>query len=214
LSAANGLAPDAVVLAADRRGSVLFVQTDAIEVELVGLTLTGGKAEVGGAVAMSAFATVVLRGCTLRGNAASEGVGGAVHADAGRLELRGCAVVDNTCGLGVAVHADGVASVVLADGTDVRGAVSEGAGLVQARDGAELEVTGSRIAATRGSALAVSGTASRKPDVYIRDSRLIGTPSARLQAQFAGRTTIEASFLSSPAEGIYKPIGQVVVGAK
>lgn len=207
LVAAADTTDSSVILDADRSGSVVMVDEDGINLELVGLTLTGGKAETGGAVLLGAFSEVLLDRCVLVGNRCPDGPGGALWADAGTATLVGCEIADNQAQKLPALAILGVATVALRDCVVAAGPAS--ACLVSVHDGGELHIEQSRITAESGTAIRVSGTSSRRPTVVITASTVRGAVSLDLRSRFAGHTTVADSTLVGEVHGIYRPIGQV-----
>jgi len=161
---------DGVVLDANGEGPVLGVLGDKLNVELHGLTLTGGEWEAGGAIGLESRSTVTLIGCTLRGNKTGEYGGGALFARRGTVVLKDCLIEDNEGKWGGALLADGV-STWRVSGTTIRG--NRGArGAVAVREDAEVTLTGCTIADNTvdegdGAQIYVSGTATEGPTIVL-----------------------------------------------
>lgn len=96
------------VFDAGARGRVITVMEKGIKVELQGLVLTNGDIEEGGAVALLADSTLRLEDCWLTANRASRS-GGALYAQAGRLELVRTRVTSNYGAHGGAIALEGTA---------------------------------------------------------------------------------------------------------
>ncbi len=77
-----------------------------------------------------------------------------------------------------------------------------------------MKVQGSTVVAEGGgAAISVSGTSSRRPTVHVHGCLLSGLPAVDLDAVHAGRVHVGESLLSSPAAGVYRPMGKVLVDA-
>lgn len=191
-------------------GSVVRVTDDDLVVKIERLTIGDGNAETGGGVHLSGFSRVTLDDCLLEGNTATGGPGGAAAVEAGTLTLKFCDVLNNEAVGGVALAATGVGTLVL-HSCLVQATTSAQSAAVVVRGGAEAKIDSTSIVCDGGAAVLVAGTASQRPDVSVTHSTLNGEPSLQLRAQFAGRTTVKDSTLSSPAQGVYKPEGTVNV---
>ncbi len=196
-----------------RQGPVVHVQADGLTVKLIGLVLRNGFAETGGGVRLDGFSELHVQDCMLRDNKAGQGGGGGAHADAGDLILTRCRLFDNTGKGGNTLLIDGVAGARV-DTCLLVGDDSASSSAMRVGDGAEVTVHGSTVVAEGGgAALQVSGTASRRPTVKVHGSLLSGSPAMDLSATHAGRVHVSESLLSSPAQGVYKPAGKVLVDA-
>ena len=184
-------------------GPVLAVSADDLDVVVLGATISGGHDSTGGGVQVSGFSTVVLDRCALQGNRAGDGPGGAGWVAAGTLLLKGCQVKDNPAVGGVALAAVEVGTLHVV-GSKITADAQKGHGAILARAGAELVVQQSLVDGQGGSAIKVAGTSSQRPEVTVVRSELRGAPSMLLRHQFAGKTTVIDSLLSTPAEGVYK----------
>ncbi len=160
------------------RGSVLRVIGEGVVLTLQGLALTDGKSELGAAVHLVDGASLVARNCSFQGNVAKH-KGGAIYLADGRCELSSCELVDNRAGSGGAIHAAGLATLVIDGGRITGNDASTGAGL-HVGDGAEAIVTGVVFEGQGGDGLDVSvaGSTSRAPMVAVR-SCTIGATSSR-----------------------------------
>lgn len=143
--------PDAV-LNAHGRGAVAHVVEDRLKVVLSGLTLRGGRAQLGAGVFVEGHSEVLLRNVTIEAGRATGG-GSAVGAIRGQLTLEGCRVQ------GEALFT-GVSRVVL------RNTVVTDDLLV--REGADVVLEGGAV---EGS-LDIRGTTTRAPTVTVRGTLL------------------------------------------
>jgi|GEM_PF-3156697 len=191
-------------------GPVVAVDVDDLEVTVRNLALSGGRAEVGGGVSLTGFSTLLVDGCAIHRNRATQGPGGGAHAEAGTLTLRDCDLRFNTAAGGEAVASMAIATVNLVR-CHVEAAPDANRAAVVVRAGAALNVEDSTLVGGNGAALRVAGTSSQRPEVKVKSSVLRGTPSVDLAATFPGKTVIENSELSSPGTGVYRPVGEVVV---
>lgn len=94
----------------------IFTVTGGVAVSIRGLTLTGGKAASGGAVAVSGGAELDLADMVLTGNEALTEGGGALEAFDGTVTLTGTTVTNNTStSRGGGLFLQGAADVTLTD---------------------------------------------------------------------------------------------------
>lgn len=140
----------------------VHVDVDGIEVSVENLTLRKGYGEAGAGVCLSGWSTLVLRSCRLEENVASEGGGGGVYANRGRLTLDGCVGTGNRARHGSDVLATGVVELTLKGG--------HYAGDVAVREGAVVLVEGVVI----DGVLDIRGTTTRAPTVRLRESSAAG----------------------------------------
>ncbi len=154
------------VIDAGRRGPVVLVSADDIDVMLEGVELHGGQAEAGGGVAVVGYANVTLRGCSVRDNHArgsgGAGLGGGLYAARGTVLLEGCSFSRNAARAGSDVCATGVAEVRVRQGAY--------AGDLAAREGATLLVEDARV----DGRVDARGTTTRAPTVRLRGADVRG----------------------------------------
>lgn len=96
----------ATIVRGGGRGSVLRIEEDGIAVALQGLTLTGGVAAEGGAVALRGQSGLHLRGCVVAGNRAGYHGGGGIAARLGTLTVEDTTFEGNAGRQGGAVLLD------------------------------------------------------------------------------------------------------------
>ena len=203
--------PEGVRLDADDRGSCLSIPVDDIDVVVEGVTLTGGNGEAGGAVAVHAMARATLVNCVLSGNRSRQTPGGAVYLAEGELTLRRCLLVDNVADNAPAVFADEIATLRLEDcfATDEVGPTEA---VIRIRDGAEVTIVRSTVMARgSGSAIHVSGTTTRKPEVIISDSVLCGANAIDSPSPFGAVVQTARSVLSSTQTTDFLDLGGTIV---
>lgn len=186
----RGSGPDRVTLSGGGTDSVLAVHADDIEVQIEGVTLTGGSATQGGGLMLTAMSKVSLTGCVLRDNTGRQGPGGAIYADMGTVVLERCRIEDNAATDAAAALIDQIATLVMSDSSVTeKGRVGQTA--LWIRDGAEARLTRVTVVATGGaSALRVAGTSSRVPEVSVHDSDLSGAPALELPEPFPGQVEV------------------------
>jgi len=143
--------PDAV-LDAKGRGAVAHVVEDRLKVVLSGLTLRGGRAQLGAGVFIEGHSEVLLRNVTIEAGRATGG-GSAVGAIRGQLTLESCRVQ------GEALFT-GVSRVVLRDTV-----VTDD---LLVREGADVVLEGGAV---EGS-LDIRGTTTRAPTVTVRGTQI------------------------------------------
>ncbi len=198
----------AVLVPGPEAGPVLWVDADGLEIELLDLRLTDGTGAAGGGLSLRGFSTVTLERCEVDGCRASQGPGDAVWVDAGSLTLRDCRITGAEGRDRAVVAAAGVANLYLS-GTTI---VGHGMEVLRLRDGCEAEISASELRNGSGRAgITVAGTRTRAPVVRVAESRLIGTPSLGLRATYPGKVEVKDTVLASAAEGVYRPLGGVVV---
>lgn len=162
---------DGVILDAGGDGPVLGVLDDSLNIEVHGVTMTGGSWEAGGAIGLESRSTVTLIDCVIKGNASGEYGGGALYARRGTFVLKGCTIEDNEGKWGGGLLADGI-STWLIEGTTIRGNRGLRGGAMAIRDGAEVTLTGCTIGPNTardgdGAELYASGTTSRGPTITL-----------------------------------------------
>ncbi|PKN59206.1 MAG: hypothetical protein CVU56_01635 [Deltaproteobacteria bacterium HGW-Deltaproteobacteria-14] len=196
----RGAGPGEVVLDAEQRGPVIAVHADDVTVRLEGLTLTGGSAPQGGAVLLTGLSRVELSGCLLHRNMARQGAGGAIYADQGAVLIERCRIADNDAPDAPAACVDGIASLRVSISLLV-GEGGRAASVVRVRDGADATFANATVVAQgQASALHVSGTTSRAPEVLVRDTILAGLHALDLPVGQGPQVTVVRSVLSH-AEG-------------
>jgi hypothetical protein len=196
-------APGETVLDGGERGAVVAVDADDLTVRLEGLVLSGGSAAQGGGVSLAGMSRVELVACVLARNTGRQGPGGAVHADRGTVVLERCRVLDNVATDGLAVNADGIASLRIADSLLV-GDGGPTLAAVRVRDGADATIVRSTLVALgSAAALHASGTSSRLPEVSVSDSVLAGHAALDTPEPFPGKVTVTRSCLSAAAAGAF-----------
>jgi hypothetical protein len=186
------------VLDAGGVGRVLTVAKPGLEVVLEGVTLTGGKADEGAAVALTADSSLTLREATIMFNHASLRGGGGVLATAGQLTLERSRVVRNHGQQAAGVDARGTGHVVLRHAliADNR-SMATGEGGVRLAEGARLDVEHSTIAYNHGHAVYVQPRGGATvPKITISDSVLLGDPAAiRIPRRHASTVDVFRSVL-------------------
>lgn len=210
VSTDNNAGPDREVILrpSSNGGPVLWVDADGLDVKLEGLRLAGGTSEVGGGVSLRGFSNVVLVRCEVADCRASQGPGDAIWADAGTLTLRDCHLRGQPDREGAVLVVTGVADLHLQGGT----IAGHGSDVIRLRDGCEAEIASSSLRNNSGrTALSVAGTRTRAPLVKVVEARLHGTPSLDVKAAYPGKVSVGNTVLSSPARGVFRPLGGVVV---
>lgn len=197
----RGAGPGEVVLDAEQRGPVIAVHADDVTVRLEGLALTGGSAPQGGAVLLTGLSRVEIAGCLLHRNMARQGPGGAIYADQGTVAIERSRIAQNEASDAPGVCVDGIASLRVADSLVV-GDGGPTTAVVRVRDGADATLANTTVVALgEGSALHVSGTTSRAPEVLVRDTILAGVHALDLPAPQGAQVTVVRSVLSHAAGG-------------
>ncbi len=166
-----------VVLDGGGRDSVLRVACDGA-VRLAGLLLVGGAApEVGGGLAVLR-GTVELLDCTFRFNKAPMYGGGGLAVLDGTVTAERCRFEGNTGRQGGGVLVDGVGVLTLRDCALIQNAAVQG-GALRAREAANVTLSFCTLADNKvvgddgaGSALFVTGSTTRQPQVTISNSVL------------------------------------------
>lgn len=152
------------------RGPVLRVDEDGLSLRIEGLTLTGGVADAGGALAVRGRGKVHVADCIVRANKAGMLGGGGLYARAGLLTVERTTFEGNEGRQGGAVFLD---QVVKADFNRCAftGNRADVAGALRVGEGAQATVKTSTFAgntAPAGEAVQVSGTTSRTPTVALQ----------------------------------------------
>lgn len=186
-------------------GPVVIVSGSGIRVTLENLVLRGGSVQAGGGVVFERGAELVLRGCTVRANAATGFGGGAVYARGERLLVDRCQLLENRARQGGALLIDQtcaatVVSTVIAGNRAIIG------GAIRVQEGAQLELSCSTVAdnavegkGATGSQLHVSGTMTRTPIVRVADCILAGaSPVVWNQGEYPAQ--VEVSHTLVPAD--------------
>ncbi len=164
---------------AGEMGRVLTVTTAGIEVTFDGITLSGGRGDRGGAIALLADAKINLFGCTLTGNEAKL-EGGAIFAQAGELRLERTRVIVNR-----APGATGLALVGSARAVVTNSLIADNAPKVtqdapiRLSGGTRLELIQSTIAYNGGHGVFMQPRgAGPKPTLIVESSVVQGKPDA------------------------------------
>jgi hypothetical protein len=173
-----------VVLDAAEVGRVFTLPAPDVHVTLVGLTLTGGRAEQGGAVEVSAAAHLQLEDCIIRDNVATFRSGGGLHASAGQVVALRTRWTHNLAPQGAAVSAQGQADVRLVANvlTQHPTQVTDTATLYLS-DAARLELASTTVAFNAGPSIAIAEDLQAMPELRVRDSILLGAPDSFHVAQ-------------------------------
>lgn len=170
-----------VVLDAGGRGRVLSVVKPGVHVTFVGITLTEGSVEQGGAVAVEANAVVRLESCWLTRNKATRH-GGAVYVREGRVELVSTRVSANSAATGSALWAEDGGALMLAStlvhDNKSRGGADDAAIVVRAT--AKLSVFGSTVVYNPGHGIHVApaGPDIAPAAITVDSSVVMGAPDA------------------------------------
>lgn len=174
----RGLGPG-VVVDGDGRGSVVRVAAEGAHLTLEDLTLSGGEADLGGAIEVLAEARVTVTGCVLQGNVARD-LGGAIHLDRGELVVQRTVLRDNRAKQGGAILLDGHARARISDSLFASNQASRGAA-VTVRHEAKLALSRSTLAANQGDAadLRARGSIGSQPEVVLDGCVLFGGLDAR-----------------------------------
>jgi hypothetical protein len=195
--------PARTVLKGDGRGPVLRVNRDDVTVKLSRLTVRGGVAAQGGALSLEAFAALIVEDAVLSGNRAGYYGGGAVFANAGRLELVRTVLEDNQGKQGGAVLLDKLARAELR-GCTFRANQAEAGGALRVLDGAQVKVVEGVFEGNRSgdqaTVLSLAGTSTRAPSLALDRCRVPqGTFDNR--APHPGALTITGSRLPAAWKG-------------
>lgn len=158
----------------DGKGSLpaLVVEADAGVVELEGLCLRRGASPEGGGLLIFNGAQVVMRDCLLEDNAATQGVGGGVSIDEGRLEAHGCHFKGNSAERGGAFYCGGISQARFVDCAFENNQAALG-GAWALVDGVQIEAERCRFAenkaSNQGAHLHLQGTSSATPSLLLKD---------------------------------------------
>lgn len=150
-------AEDGTVLTASGRGTVLLCQTDGLTVEIEGLTLREGHAELGAGLCVVANSDVTLRRCSILDNRRVQLKAAGVGVAAGSVTLEHC-----TFGPDDDVRAIEGAQVVLVDCT-VKG-------LLAVTDGATVRIQGGSV-----HTLSLRGNPRHTPTVTVHAAAIAET---------------------------------------
>ena len=188
---------DKVVLDAGGQGRVLSVTQDHVAVQLEGLTLTNGKADKGGAVALLQASKVALVDCWLYGNTATLQGGGAIYANAGQLDIVRSRLTGNSAELASAIALTGVVEARLV-GSLV--ADNEGKGSadppIRLSGSAKLALLHSTVAYNSGAGIVLQPDGPGRRKLSIASSIVMGRPDAiAVQRGEAGDVQVDRSVL-------------------
>ena len=139
------------ILDAAGRGVVMHIAEHGIQVQLSGLTFTGGDAEFGAGLLVDSHGEVALDDCRFEGNTRGRGGGAAIGASRGRLLLRNVRAADDQ-------------DVVF---TGVAQAAGDGVRLdapLNVRDGAKVALKGGVV-----KHVTLRGTTTRQPELVLED---------------------------------------------
>jgi hypothetical protein len=208
----RGRGPDETTLDGWGKGPVLSIDVKG-EVRIEELTITGGRAGMGGAIAIDNGATVFVSGCLIQRNSARLGRGGAIAVDHGRLHVRECTIVDNRAQLGGAIFVGGrarceISASILANNDATRG------GAFAAIDDAEVEVWTSRFehnrAESEGAHVYTYGTLTRAPRIAITNTLVGETDEGSLP--IANHRVRKASVVIEDSSVAREHVPSMVVG--
>lgn len=173
------LGTDKVVLDAGNMGRVLTIAADGIAITLDGITITGGKADRGGGIAVTKTATVTLRDCWLYGNTATLLGGGAIAADAGKISLVRTRVTGNR---GERTSAIDLAGTVQARLVSTLVADNQATGTtdppVRLRGQARLDLVAATVAYNSGSGIVIQPEGEGPRHLTVASSIVVGKPDA------------------------------------
>ena len=170
---------DKVVLDAGNQGRVLTIVQDSIDVTLQGVTLTNGRAERGGAVAVTQKSTLTLRDCWLYNNTSTIHGGGAVSASAGQLNLVRTRITGNAASSAAAIDLYGTARLRLVGSLIAENDAKATADPpVRLTGSSQLTVIASTIAYNSGSGIAMVADGPGRRKIAIDSSIVMGKPDA------------------------------------
>ncbi len=173
-----------VVLDAGGQGRVLTLPQAGVQLALVGVTLTGGSAQRGGAVEMTADAALSLTDCQLHDNTATRYPGGGLWASAGTITAVRTRWSHNVAATGAAITLCGTAQLrLVASLVTLHAAPSTDGATIVLAGAARLEVRNSTVAYNAGPAIALAADLQEQPWLTVRDSLLLGAPNAFSVAQ-------------------------------
>ncbi len=199
----EGPGAGALSLHGDGTSGLLSIDlAEAGEVNVAGLTLSGGVAEAGGAIA-GTDADLILDHLVLSGNRAS-GEGGALALRGGTLTLLSSKLVGNRAWLAGGALSVREAGLNLASSTLARNvAGGDGGGLSIAAPSGGLLVEGARLLDNRsgadGGAISVAG--SPKKPLSVSDSRLVGNRAAGRGGALFAAAGVPPSLEGTTVEG-------------
>lgn len=170
---------DKVVFDAGNQGRVLTIVQDSIDVTLEGVTLTNGRAERGGAIAITQKSTLTLRDCWLYNNSSTIHGGGAVSASGGQLHFVRTRITGNTASSAAAIDLSGTAKLRLVASlvaeNDAKATVDPP---VRLTGSSQMTMVGSTIAYNSGSAVAMVADGPGRRKIAIDSSIVMGKPDA------------------------------------
>jgi hypothetical protein len=173
------LGKDKVVLDAGGQGRVLTIPQAGITVVLDGITLTNGKADRGGAVALVQASKLELTDCWIYNNTATLLGGGAISASAGELHLVRTRITSNYGERASAIDLSGsvkarLASTLVAD-NEAKGSADPPIRLSSA---AQLDLYASTVAYNGGSGIVLQPDGPGRRKLSVSSSIVMGKPDA------------------------------------
>ncbi len=187
-----------VLLDAGGQGRVLTMPQAHVRLQLDGLTLTGGNAAEGGAIALTADAELTLTDCVIRDNVATFRNGGGLWANAGRLVALRTRWVHNQAEAGAALALGGTArALVVANLVTQHPALTTNGTPVHLAQSSALDVVSTTIAYNAGPCIAIAPDLNEKPQLRVQDSLLLGAPdSFRIAQRQAEAVDVQRSVVS------------------
>lgn len=188
---------DKVVFDAGAQGRVLTVAQDNIEVRLEGITLTNGKAEQGGAVALIRASRLTLQDCWIYANTATLHGGGAIFANSGQLDLVRTRITGNSGDRAAAIDLTGVVqarlfATLVAD-NEARGTSDAP---IRLTSSAQLHLEGATVAYNSGSGVVLQPDGPGRRKLTVVSSIIMGKPDAiTVQRAEADAVRVESSVL-------------------
>lgn len=173
--------------------SRVFQIADGASVEIENLTIADGQADLSGA-GISNLGALILRGCVLTGNAAPNGLGGAIDNLGGSLEIFDSRIVANSANIGAGIANDADLTVVrttIADNASILGG-----GIDNAGDATLIDSTVSGNVADSGGGIGNTG------QLTVFNSTLSGNSATDFGGgieNFGGMVNVEFSTLADNA---------------
>ncbi len=168
-----------VVLDAGGQGRVLTLPVAGVRLALAGVTLTGGRAEQGGAIQMTADAALRLTDCQIHDNTATRRAGGGLWASAGTIVAVRTRWSHNLADTGAAIALVGTAQLrLIASLVTLHPAPSTDGAPIYLAGAAQLDVISATIAYNAGPSIAIAADLQEKPRLLVTDSLLLGAPNA------------------------------------
>ena len=166
-----------VLLDADGRGRVFTLPTAGVRLALAGLTLTGGNAQRGGAIEVSADATLLLTDCQIRDNTATRHGGGGLWASAGDISAVRTRWLHNMAETGAAIALSGTAKLrLVANLVMLHPAQTTDGAPIQLTGAARMALRSSTVAYNAGPCIAMAANLQENPRLLVADSVLLGAP--------------------------------------